>query len=161
MFLFNNGFTVILIMIWLIKRMELKLSMICLLNLICMDEVQNYQPVISIWIWIILTSFTNGFTTNNTILNGKQCYWNHVWKIWLTPSFNKDLTWDREVWELHPVPLRILLHLVLVTAEKFDLIQWDNQLPPLLLQYKLEPLKHQCLVSLPEHSITTKLLLTD
>ena len=49
--------------------------------------------------------------------------------------------------------LRILIHLVLVMAEKFDLTKLDNHLPPLLGQYKLVRLKHQFLVSLLKLSI--------
>ena len=55
--------------------------------------------------------------------------------------------------------LRILIHLVLVMAEKFNLMKLDNHLPPLLGQYKLVRLKHQFLVSLLKLSIIDKLLL--
>ena len=54
--------------------------------------------------------------------------------------------------------MRILIHLVLVMAEKFDLTKLDNHLPPLLGQYKLVRLKHQFLVSLLKLFIINRLL---
>ena len=97
------------------KRVELKLGMICQLNLICMVGVQSLLLVISLWISIMLSNFTV-FFARSTILQRLKCHWKSAYIIWLTHYFNKMMIWGREALELHQVLEMLLQPLLVMTG---------------------------------------------
>jgi hypothetical protein len=158
-----NKLTTVVFIIGLIKGMELRLSMIYHVNLICMVGHQSWVFVFTIAIPITLANITLIFTIS-AIIHRFQCLYSTAYIIRLTQTFKEVMKFDSKGMDLPQVLQKILHPLLPVMEEKHKLIVSDNlsyhrQLLMVLEQYMLVLPKHQLLLLLLGVSIIKNLLL--